>query len=582
MIEFPIFAFEPDFSTPPSLSFSMPAETLRQSAAAALITWPAKRPERLLTFYYRLDVRRTISTFLATFSTLGGRHQPALVPSWTHDFNVIETAAGADTITTDVTDYATTYLPTTHDDEPGRYIFVASQTHGLHVARLISATDGSTSALTLEQPLPWTPEPSAIWGFAYLARLDQDDLEATFQAPDSMSTVLTWRTVTAQSTKVETYALEALDDVYATLPLITATQATGDRPELRNDITQALGPNNLHFTQSAQYEQPWTAWVSAGGVRLFKGIKSAITIPEESAGLLSGLFTEPPPERHISLAFDQTAREVIAYTVDRETIGVRRYFNGAVQDLRFPGQTPQLYMNGVLDVEGKLDGLSDVILFYRRRGRAIIYARAQRDNFGTEYSFAPMAGSEALTLIRLDTDLEARVMRLIAIDNHFRVTTYESDVYPIPPPPESFPDFGFVVGSFQEAGATTLELSADYGDVIVPAAAADEASAFLDMLIEYGDVIVNASLAETAAARLEIAVDYAGIIIRANQADSTRAALELLIDYLETIVRTPIFEPTAARIDVAGNYPIVITDPQSIIEMSRASLTISAAYATAP
>jgi hypothetical protein len=102
-----------------------------------------------------------------------------------------------------------------------------------------------------------------------------------------------------------------------------------------------------------------------------------------------------------------------------------------MSEVQFPGISPQLFFNGVLDPAAKAAGESDIICFYFKHGDGLIYARASRDNFDTEYQFAPLC-SEASRFLYLETDPTARRALLVVIDTHWRLCTYRSAQYPVP------------------------------------------------------------------------------------------------------------------------------------------------------
>ena len=425
-----LFDFQPDFSEAPKQRVTTMADVLNHAPAPALITWAERQPERSFVWNLHLDTRAERRRLLDFFSRKGGRQQAFLIPTWDNELTIAGTpASGAASIQINAASFP---AATTYDDERGRYIWLADPTGGLHVSRILAATGSSPVTLTLENRLTFAPTPETLTGYAALVRFDQDELEMKITGPDTSRVEVAFRTIHHQTKKGEAFDLEPIEEVYETRPFATAEQAYGNAPFLDTMIAVALGPVTLATLQSSQFDDGWVAWVSDGGVRLIKGNRSTITRPANSSGGASGLFSTRPDTTHISLAFDQVSREVIAYQKDATTIGLRRWVSLAMNEVTFQGLSPQLFFNGVLDPAAKTAGESDVICFYFKQGDGIIYARASRDNFNTEYQFAPLC-SEASRFLYLEADIADRRAVLVVIDTHWRLCTYRSTQYPVVP-----------------------------------------------------------------------------------------------------------------------------------------------------
>jgi hypothetical protein len=547
-----VFHFRPDFSQPPEQRLATVAETLAVTAAPMLVTWPDRRPEHLLSFRLSFEQRRDTNELLAFFSRMGGRHRPFLVPTWTPEFAILGSpAAGAESIEIDLADFE---LLTTYDDERGRFIWIADPDAGLQVVRVLATVGDETAVLTLEQPLAFAPSPQALAGFAWLVRFDQDDIELATRSPEVTSTTVAFRTIHHQTDKTEAYEdLETYDAVYATLPMESAEQATGNKPWLDQMISDAFGPDNLRTTQDGQYQQSWVAWLSDTGVRIARGNRGDITRPANTTGAACGLFATRPDTRHISLTFDQASREAIAYQKDARTIAIRRWVSGVMREDTWTGQSPQAFLNGTLDPAEKTDGNSDIVVLYFKPGDGLIYARAQRDNFATEYRFSPLV-SEANEFLWLETDLEARRARLVVVDSHWRLVTYESEQYPeppiVPPPP-------FVYGW--------------------PAPDAAETSiAFLDGLYE----LVTApmpELADSAIAGLELDGEYQfAFAPPPDEQEAAEGSVEIEGLYELTIIGAPeLAEAARGEISAAGSYVKTIEEADIDSEQAQASIIIT-------
>lgn len=126
----------------------------------------------------------------------------------------------------------------------------------------------------------------------------------------------------------------------------------------------------------------------------------------EGDGLIVETFDDPPdpvgPEaRHISLAFDQSARIALAWE-EEEVIRVRRWDATAgeyIENVSFSGVDPCLVLDATLAryVPG-----SDVLLFYLSTDRERVCCRVQRDVYAVEYELwdyeTPVVLDRALAL----------------------------------------------------------------------------------------------------------------------------------------------------------------------------------------
>lgn len=126
----------------------------------------------------------------------------------------------------------------------------------------------------------------------------------------------------------------------------------------------------------------------------------------EGDGLVVEEFDDPPdhvgPEaRHISLAFDQSARIALAWE-EAATVYVRRWeptLNEYIENVNFAGVDPCLVLDATLAryVPG-----SDVLLFYLSTDRTRVCCRVQRDVYGVEYELwdyeTPVVLDRALAL----------------------------------------------------------------------------------------------------------------------------------------------------------------------------------------
>lgn len=154
----------------------------------------------------------------------------------------------------------------------------------------------------------------------------------------------------------------------------------------------------------------------------------------EQAGQLTVVPWDDVPEmvsgtaRHPSLAFDQSARVVLAWE-DEGIIKVRRWDPGAneyVENVTFAGHDPVVVLDAVWSesVAG-----SDVLLFYLSTDREKLLCRVQRDVYAVEYE---LWGFEAATVLDGVVALPWRYEVLVS-DGHGAVLDplLVSHVYPV-------------------------------------------------------------------------------------------------------------------------------------------------------
>lgn len=136
---------------------------------------------------------------------------------------------------------------------------------------------------------------------------------------------------------------------------------------------------------------------------------------------LPPVFASPAPvgSRRWSLAFDQSARVILAYEDELGVVRVTRWDAGAgqyVQNVSFSGADPCLAMDASWSfaVPG-----SDVLLFYLSSDRARVMCRVQRDVYGTEYELHDFGAPVILD-------------RVIALPYKYQVLVSDSTGAPLP------------------------------------------------------------------------------------------------------------------------------------------------------
>ena len=231
----------------------------------------------------------------------------------------------------------------------------------------------------------------------------------------------------------------------------------------------------------------------------------------------AGLFPTPlPGASEVSLAFDANARPCFA-TVVAGQIQIRRFVAGVPTTYAFPGSSPRLFFNGLLQRESSQ---RDVVCLYLR-GRKLCQ-RMQRDNFAAEYVLAnPELPDGPYSLARLGaTDAVGDYQVLAATTTSGTPLLLRSGLYP--PWPVVVIDYGAApaygvealeyeriiveLGTYTEPGiapAYGME-SIEYDLVVVAISGGTEAGAapaYAMESLEYDLVVVSAgSYSEAGAA----------------------------------------------------------------------------------
>lgn len=476
-IEFEIFQHEPDATESPTVRWMQAADALTVSPFREFIAWPDEDPQRAYTFRYSFTERNPLLAAKDFFSRHGGSAKAFLLPSWERDWTPAEIpAAGATEIEVEGSDWLDSY-PIHHPDGPGRYAYIFDTENGFHAFRITAAAPAapSTTLLTIEQALPFTPAADALYGWLHVARFAGDDAEWMHHAPQAATVEFGFITTRQRIVKDENGNADGLT-IYASQPMNEVNAEQAEPPLSRFDICETLGPVNFRVSQFATFATEWSAWIATDGVRLGKYAAGTITPPTTGYGFLSDMFSSAPDTKHISLAFDQTGYEVIAWQHDTTTAKVRKKTSGVVTTYEFTGNDPVLFYNGTVAVDARLDGSSDVVCYYRKPGESIIFARYQRDAFGVEYKaagvpFLPIA------LLKATFDDIARTFTVFYIDNGWRVCQTPCDAYP--PPPTIPPDPYVTLELDRDAVGVAAELPnfEDEYAIIEPPTISEEAAA---------------------------------------------------------------------------------------------------------
>lgn len=462
-IEYEIFQHEPDTSETPTARWMQASDVLNIATAPEFIAWPDSDPQQALTFRYTFDTRNPLLSAKDFFSRHGGSAVPFLLPSWERQITPAEIpTTGAVQVEVVGTDWLANY-PVHHPDGPGRYAFVFDPVGGFHGFRITDAEPftPSTSMLTIEQPLPFTPTEEAIWGWLYAVRFASDEAEWEHYHPQRATIQFSFITTRQRFTKDETAYTEALE-IYASLPLSQIIAEQGLPPAFRYDVAYATGPQNLRLNQSANFTQRWAAWFSTAGVRLGRFDDGEITPPDDTEGSPCDMFTGPVDSKHISLAFDQNGWECIAWQHDTTTAKLRKYTNGILTTYTWAGICPVMFYNGNIAIQDRLDGESDVFAYYMKPGQAILFARVQRNAFAIEYK-AALLPLLPIYLISADHDLDAKIYNVTFIDSGWRVCRAVCEPYPDPPEIPPDPYVQLFLDDAAEFSASVVPLNDGYG-----------------------------------------------------------------------------------------------------------------------
>lgn len=184
-----------------------------------------------------------------------------------------------------------------------------------------------------------------------------------------------------------------------TLPEITTRQRTPRQtlpsgkardPTSRAEVAQALGPVTMGEPLDGSYQAlhavPWRLeWHEGGGLHLYQQqmVEGELTWVEVTPGQPFPPLTDSC--RHISLAFDQSARHVVAWE-DAGQVWVRQWDNTQLAyTMRgpWPGVDPLLLMDTTVHY---WTPISDVVLLSLSPDRTALHARLQRDAYGTVYA----------------------------------------------------------------------------------------------------------------------------------------------------------------------------------------------------
>lgn len=193
--------------------------------------------------------------------------------------------------------------------------------------------------------------------------------------------------------------------VYASLPFvrICILEHTQDPISVFNRpdaISYTIGP--LNTGDPLPWSTIWAAWTGSEGVRVAK--LPSIELPSNDTGNPSTFYPDTLPT-NLSIGFTTLGQIALAIQKTPTSIEIKwlKSTDGTnLQTVGFPGASPVLQSNSLLQY-GIDNSVNDLVLYYLRpEVTGTIYARFERENFGTEYP--------------VNTSLQADISRLIASD----------------------------------------------------------------------------------------------------------------------------------------------------------------------
>lgn len=561
---YPLLDAVPDFTEPVTMGVQTMQDRLSLAPALSYAAFPHEQTDRFFSYKFTGTSTGEIIRVKEFFRDRGGRTHPFYVPSWRADLVPLAVIpAGSNQFNIELVDdgYAAEHLTDTKEDHYGRQLFFWMPGTSVFAERVLRVIDVDAESETIElvEPLPFEFDPSkGLCGFAYLARFMEENLSWQHTLPDIATTTLRIRAIRGWNGITQENATED-NDQYGSPGFQALRQVQQLTEPVTNRVAYAPGPFNLRYVQEDPYSQQWAAYPGEFRVMLYQG-NDTIWLPAD-VGAGSVLFDDTVDTDHMTLAFDQNSSEVIAYQkADGVTIEVRRLFNGDLETVTFEGQDPLLIFNGLIDAS-LVTGDTDVVLYYIKPGRNILYWRFQRENFGTERECCQLGG-KPIALKRTWVELDDEEHRLEYLDAGFRSATLA-----VVADPPVIPPITHVMRAFREAvDAGTLTFSARYLDAIVlevipPGDAGIAGSMLLSGSYAPVTLRTNSNSTDTAnAGRLTLGGVYVTAIVLFNTGHEYALAGRLLLSGVhEEVIVAP--DPnseyvTAGRLTLSGIYEL--------------------------
>lgn len=234
------------------------------------------------------------------------------------------------------------------------------------------------------------------------------------------------------------------------------------------------GPEALADTIVQQYRKRWVAWTATDGIR-FAEYEEGFTF-SDTAGTANLLFTGGERPARFTWSFEQDALYAIAYEDGVNSILMRRFVAGVPTDYTWTGKSPILFYNGILE---PTTGDTDLMAFYIKSAGTKIFARVQRENFGTEHELNGTLNVVLEKLIKTEAvNIGGSWYQLIwARATDGRDVVYQSRAYPPP--------------IIRAADATTLAIALQSGVYFEPLVSSSVADAMSVSVALFGGTAFN-------------------------------------------------------------------------------------------
>lgn len=150
-------------------------------------------------------------------------------------------------------------------------------------------------------------------------------------------------------------------------------------------VSYCVGPTTNGVPQLAKFTSQWVAWLSDSGIRVSQQ-PTPVTLPNNGGGQPSSLF---PTQRPTQLSIGFTSDAMMALAIEQSgTITLCRFTSattGATASYSWQGVSPQLWNDWLLYYSDQTGG-DDLVCFYLNPAVPnTLFARFQRENFGTEH-----------------------------------------------------------------------------------------------------------------------------------------------------------------------------------------------------
>ena len=178
----------------------------------------------------------------------------------------------------------------------------------------------------------------------------------------------------------------------------------------------------------------------------------------------SDYFASSVEADHVSMCFESTGRPVFAVSHDGQFTVKREVGEVITTYGPFTGISAQMWYNGTA-LDHLIDSANrDAVCYYLKPAESKLFARFQRDNFGTEYTIIESLPTNFAELRFAEMNTETGIMTLKLIPREDDESPFvghgyqiESAIYPLPNEEEASFDVTFVEGSIEQVISPTTE-----------------------------------------------------------------------------------------------------------------------------